>query len=319
MQLYERQAQLKHLSEWRQASLADQQQSMPVYQRYLDNAAAQAWSLSAPEEPRSTLGLQGRSAQDFQDYDIQNRLNSMLGDLISFSDDEEASPTTDPLEVSSAFKCGIDWKPGRYGPIGSHSSSVGSDASSNIGSPILTSISPPLPIWLQNAPRHDSPSSVSSIMIDEGILFRPANCQPIPIGPTTSTYSTSVGGSIEDYDQFAPMGPKVTKEQGTGSCARGPTKFQTNTGRLHVSNIPFRYRREHLANMFSIFGPISETEIIFNERGSKGFGFVSFVHPRDAFKAKNALDTVVVDGRQIEVNYATPRPRRWSRKNQNKS
>lgn len=87
-----------------------------------------------------------------------------------------------------------------------------------------------------------------------------------------------------------------------------------NTGRLHVSNIPFRYRREHLANMFSHFGPILDAEVIFNERGSKGFGFVSFVNPADADKAKKILDRLVIDGREIEVNYATPRPRKWSRR-----
>jgi len=62
--------------------------------------------------------------------------------------------------------------------------------------------------------------------------------------------------------------------------------------------------------MFSIFGPILDSEIIFNERGSKGFGFVSFANPADAQRAKKALHGLIVDGRQIEVNYATPRPKR---------
>ena len=88
----------------------------------------------------------------------------------------------------------------------------------------------------------------------------------------------------------------------------------SNTGRLHVSNIPFRYRKEHLANMFSIFGPILDSEIIFNERGSKGFGFISFADPTDAIRAKHSLHGLTVDGRQIEVNYATPRPKRLGKK-----
>lgn len=86
-----------------------------------------------------------------------------------------------------------------------------------------------------------------------------------------------------------------------------------NTGRLHVSNIPFRFRREHLSNMFSTFGVILDAEIIFNERGSKGFGFVSFADAKDANRAKQKCDRMLVEGRQIEVNYATPRPRKWSR------
>lgn len=46
--------------------------------------------------------------------------------------------------------------------------------------------------------------------------------------------------------------------------------------RLHVSNIPFRFRDPDLRQMFGKHGNILDVEIIFNERGSKGFGFVTF-------------------------------------------
>ncbi|XP_076743262.1 RNA binding protein fox-1 homolog 3 isoform X5 [Maylandia zebra] len=39
--------------------------------------------------------------------------------------------------------------------------------------------------------------------------------------------------------------------------------------RLHVSNIPFRFRDPDLRQMFGQFGKILDVEIIFNERGSK--------------------------------------------------
>ncbi|XP_072159181.1 RNA binding protein fox-1 homolog 2 isoform X6 [Bemisia tabaci] len=39
--------------------------------------------------------------------------------------------------------------------------------------------------------------------------------------------------------------------------------------RLHVSNIPFRFREPDLRSMFGQYGPILDVEIIFNERGSK--------------------------------------------------
>lgn len=96
------------------------------------------------------------------------------------------------------------------------------------------------------------------------------------------------------------------------------TNASSNTGRLHVSNIPFRFRKEHLARMFGVFGPILDSEIIFNERGSKGFGFVSFANPIDACRAKNTIHGLIVEGRQIEVNYATPRPRRSRKLSNNK-
>ena len=59
--------------------------------------------------------------------------------------------------------------------------------------------------------------------------------------------------------------------------------------------------------MFEKYGKVNEVEIIFNERGSKGFGFVSFANKEDADLAKRALHQTKVDGRVIEVNDATAR------------
>ncbi|KAK7791633.1 hypothetical protein R5R35_012805 [Gryllus longicercus] len=77
--------------------------------------------------------------------------------------------------------------------------------------------------------------------------------------------------------------------------------------RLHVSNIPFRFRDPDLRTMFGQFGPILDVEIIFNERGSKGFGFVTFANSADADRARERLHGTVVEGRKIEVNNATAR------------
>ena len=61
--------------------------------------------------------------------------------------------------------------------------------------------------------------------------------------------------------------------------------------------------------MFSGFGPVLDAEIIFNERGSKGFGFVTFAKSGDADKARAELNGVVAEGRKIQVNHATARVR----------
>ncbi|XP_041942038.1 RNA binding protein fox-1 homolog 3-like isoform X1 [Alosa sapidissima] len=77
--------------------------------------------------------------------------------------------------------------------------------------------------------------------------------------------------------------------------------------RLHVSNIPFRFRDPDLRQMFGQFGKILDVEIIFNERGSKGFGFVTFEMSADADRAREKLNGTIVEGRKIEVNNATAR------------
>ena len=77
--------------------------------------------------------------------------------------------------------------------------------------------------------------------------------------------------------------------------------------RLHVSNIPFRFRENDLRALFAEYGEVVDSEIIYNERGSKGFGFVTLATSEDADRARQHLHTRIIDGRKIEVNYATPK------------
>uniref|UniRef100_A0AAR2JUS3 RNA binding protein fox-1 homolog 3 n=1 Tax=Pygocentrus nattereri TaxID=42514 RepID=A0AAR2JUS3_PYGNA len=60
-------------------------------------------------------------------------------------------------------------------------------------------------------------------------------------------------------------------------------------------------------SIYPQFGKILDVEIIFNERGSKGFGFVTFETSADADRAREKLNGTIVEGRKIEVNNATAR------------
>uniref|UniRef100_A0AAV2KFK4 RNA binding protein fox-1 homolog n=1 Tax=Knipowitschia caucasica TaxID=637954 RepID=A0AAV2KFK4_KNICA len=94
---------------------------------------------------------------------------------------------------------------------------------------------------------------------------------------------------------------------GSGGGSPGDSEAKGAPKRLHVSNIPFRFRDPDLRQMFGQFGKILDVEIIFNERGSKGFGFVTFETSADAEKAREKLHGTLVEGRKIEVNNATAR------------
>jgi len=84
------------------------------------------------------------------------------------------------------------------------------------------------------------------------------------------------------------------------------------SSRLHISNLPFRFRNPDLVVLFSKYGTVVDAEIIFNEKGSKGFGFVSMGNPGEASYARAVLQGAIVEGRRIDVNPATakttPRP-----------
>lgn len=79
------------------------------------------------------------------------------------------------------------------------------------------------------------------------------------------------------------------------------------TLRLHVSNIPFTWSKEKLAEVFGKYGTTFDVEVVYNERGSKGFGFVTFLAKKDALEAKRRMDREIVDGRRLVVNFAKPK------------
>ena len=95
----------------------------------------------------------------------------------------------------------------------------------------------------------------------------------------------------------------------TNKQTRSPVDISS---RLHISNLPFRFRNPDLVVLFSKYGTVVDAEIIFNEKGSKGFGFVSMGNPDEASYARAVLQGAIVEGRRIDVNPATaktmPRP-----------
>ena len=77
--------------------------------------------------------------------------------------------------------------------------------------------------------------------------------------------------------------------------------------RLHISNLPFRFRAPDLERLFGNHGQVVDAEIIFNNKGSKGFGFVTLSSVNEASAARDWLNGAVVEGRKIDVNPATPK------------
>ncbi|RNA11981.1 RNA binding fox-1 -like protein [Brachionus plicatilis] len=134
---------------------------------------------------------------------------------------------------------------------------------------------------------------------------------------STSTSPSLSNSSLANSNLITPSSTGSTdlsKTEESSSFATDHNNNSSTTGqvtsqpkRLHVSNIPFRFRDPDLRAMFGQFGEILDVEIIFNERGSKGFGFVTFATSTDAELAREKLHGTIVEGRKIEVNNATAR------------
>ncbi|XP_075221297.1 RNA binding protein fox-1 homolog 2-like isoform X2 [Lycorma delicatula] len=137
----------------------------------------------------------------------------------------------------------------------------------------------------------------------------------LPSAGDTAAHSHKIQTEPEPTEQTngnPPVPPppnslNLVPQQIAAAAAAADQQGKNQAKRLHVSNIPFRFRDPDLRAMFGQFGPILDVEIIFNERGSKGFGFVTFANSADADQARERLHGTVVEGRKIEVNNATAR------------
>ncbi|MEE6523450.1 hypothetical protein FKM82_022370 [Ascaphus truei] len=79
------------------------------------------------------------------------------------------------------------------------------------------------------------------------------------------------GGEIQCLLCLSPQQTDGAQTEGQQPQIQSSDSNETKATpkRLHVSNIPFRFRDPDLRQMFGQFGKILDVEIIFNERGSK--------------------------------------------------
>uniref|UniRef100_A0A8C9XY82 RNA binding protein fox-1 homolog 3 n=1 Tax=Sander lucioperca TaxID=283035 RepID=A0A8C9XY82_SANLU len=132
-------------------------------------------------------------------------------------------------------------------------------------------------------------------------LYTPTHTQSEQLGNDSNTPTLTANTVTQAEEVAQTEGSQQLHLQSSDSLEKQQPK------RLHVSNIPFRFRDPDLRQMFGQFGKILDVEIIFNERGSKGFGFVTFETSADADRAREKLNGTIVEGRKIEVNNATAR------------
>ncbi|XP_051701955.1 RNA binding protein fox-1 homolog 2 isoform X9 [Oryctolagus cuniculus] len=98
----------------------------------------------------------------------------------------------------------------------------------------------------------------------------------------TSEHNLTLYGSTQAHGEQSSNSPStqngsLTQTEGGAQTDGQQSQTQSSENseskstpkRLHVSNIPFRFRDPDLRQMFGQFGKILDVEIIFNERGSK--------------------------------------------------
>ncbi|XP_077642947.1 RNA binding protein fox-1 homolog 1 isoform X16 [Lonchura striata] len=110
---------------------------------------------------------------------------------------------------------------------------------------------------------HPAPDYTGQSTVPEHTLNMYPPAQTHSEQSAADTNAQTVSGTATQTDDAA----QTDGQQQTQSSENTENKSQPK--RLHVSNIPFRFRDPDLRQMFGQFGKILDVEIIFNERGSK--------------------------------------------------
>lgn len=79
---------------------------------------------------------------------------------------------------------------------------------------------------------------------------------------------------------------------------------------IYVGNLSYRLRENELRDEFEKFGTVENVRIVRDRetRRSKGFGFVEVPNDEEAAKMLSELNGIELDGRQLVVKEAQPRP-----------
>ena len=81
---------------------------------------------------------------------------------------------------------------------------------------------------------------------------------------------------------------------------------------IYVGNLPLSVGEAELKELFEQQGAVDSVKIIrdYDTGRSRGFAFVEMPTEEDALKAIKALNTYSMDGRNLTVNEARPKPNR---------
>ena len=79
---------------------------------------------------------------------------------------------------------------------------------------------------------------------------------------------------------------------------------------LYVSNLGFNVEESALNNLFKEYGSVSSVKIIMDKitNRSRGFAFIEMGDVQQAEKAIKELNGIMVEGRQMKVIEARPKP-----------
>ncbi|KAF8570480.1 hypothetical protein P879_02851 [Paragonimus westermani] len=135
------------------------------------------------------------------------------------------------------------------------------------------------------------PSSITSMVSPNSLLNHAVSSMMVTSEPnfTSQLATDNVSSNGIAANQASPGVNAVASNGANNQAAFIANLVNVGPKRLHVSNIPFRFREADLRQLLG------------------GFGFVTFATNEEADRARENLNGTVVEGRKIEINNATAR------------
>ncbi|MBY8978629.1 hypothetical protein KHP62_22790, partial [Rhodobacteraceae bacterium NNCM2] len=127
-----------------------------------------------------------------------------------------------------------------------------------------------------------------------------------------SDSSDSDSESASEAEAEAPSKKRKAEDEPEASTKKSKTEEtaeDNGSKNLFVGNLSWNIDDEWLYREFEEFGEISGARVISDKATgrSKGFGYVEFVKSSDAAAALAAKKGALIDGREANVDFSTPR------------
>jgi nucleolin len=116
--------------------------------------------------------------------------------------------------------------------------------------------------------------------------------------------------SSSDEADAAPSKKRKADDEPEVSAKKAKAEVEdTGSKNLFVGNLSWNIDDEWLYREFEEFGEITGARVISDRDSgrSKGFGYVEFANSEDAAKALKAKKGALIDGREANVDFSTPR------------
>jgi multiple RNA-binding domain-containing protein 1 len=131
-----------------------------------------------------------------------------------------------------------------------------------------------------------------------------------PIKATRGAKSSSAPSSgVKDTVDSSQTEPSSELPAGDKGVDEENGDDYEDSGRLFVRNLTFSCTEDEIKSIFGAFGPVTMVHLPLDaEKKSKGFGFVQFVIPEQAQKAREELDGSSFQGRLLHIINAKKAP-----------